>query len=264
MGFGEIGIGSAQDDAGHGAEGWVVEADAVFEFLVGEADVVVFGGEGDSGVVWGEGLEEDFSAAIAATGTTSDLGDEVEGSFGSAEIGEVESGIGIDDSDEEDVGKVETFGDHLGPEKDLEGSIAELGEDPFVASWFSHGIGIHATDASGGEAFLDFHFESLGPESAIANFAALAFRAEGRCGDGVVAVVADGFTAIVMVGEWEIAIRAMDDVSAVRALDARGETATIEEEHALPIEVEGFLDGIVEGFADGAVGGAEAWIAEVD
>jgi hypothetical protein len=78
----------------------------VFEFEGGVSEVIVFAGGEDSGVIRGEGLYEDFSGTIAATGTSGYLGDELKGFFAGAEIGKVECGIGLDDTDEQDVWEV--------------------------------------------------------------------------------------------------------------------------------------------------------------
>ena len=77
----------------------------------------------------------------------------------------MEARISLDDPDEEHVGEIETFGDHLGAEKDFRASGSKVRQGTFVASGFPHGIGVHTSHGRIGKAGLDFEFESLGPES---------------------------------------------------------------------------------------------------
>ena len=96
------------------AEGGEVVFLAEFEFLVNEAFEVVVAGELDGGAVGDEGLDEDFAFHFATAGPSGHLGEEGKGAFAGAEVGGVEGEVGIEDADEGDVGKVESFGNHLG------------------------------------------------------------------------------------------------------------------------------------------------------
>ena len=67
------------------------------------------------------GLDENVSVfQVAAADATDDLGEESECAFFGGEIGEREAGIGGDDGDGGEVGKVEAAGDGLGADEDLD------------------------------------------------------------------------------------------------------------------------------------------------
>lgn len=94
-------------------KGWEVVFFAEFEFLFDEALEVMMACELDRRAVGDEGLDEDFAFHFASSGASSNLSEEGEGAFASAEVGGVEGEVGIEDSDEGDVGEVESFGNHL-------------------------------------------------------------------------------------------------------------------------------------------------------
>ena len=48
-------------------------------------------------------MHEDFARRFAATRAASDLGEELEGPFAGAEVGQVKGEIGVDDSDKRDI-----------------------------------------------------------------------------------------------------------------------------------------------------------------
>ena len=79
-------------------------------------------------------LDEDATSLLAAAGSAGYLGDEVEGSFGGAEVGEMEGRVGVDDAYEGDVGEVEPLGDHLGAEEDLDVAVLEERQGAFVGA----------------------------------------------------------------------------------------------------------------------------------
>ena len=132
--FGGLFTGTADDEACHGCVRWVGEHLTDGKFAVGEGLVVVSNGRLDGGVVGVKRLDEDATSLLAAAGSAGYLGDEVEGSFGGAEVGEMEGRVGVDDAYEGDVGEVEPLGDHLGAEEDLDVAVFEERQGAFVGA----------------------------------------------------------------------------------------------------------------------------------
>ena len=161
----------------------------------------------------------------------------------------MEACIGLDDPDEQHVGEVETFGDHLGAEQDFCASGSKVRQSPFVASWFPHGIGVHSGHGCIGKAGLDFEFESLGSESREADSIEGAFRALLGSGDGVVAVVAHGFVPIAVESQRQVAIWAGEDEATGWTLNTGRVTATVEQQDDLSVFlVQDTVHGLQEGF----------------
>jgi len=128
---GELGatfVGGSCEEEGEVGEGGVAELLTHIEFLGDEAIEVVVTGELDGGTVWSGSLDDDFAGQVAATGAAGDLGEELEGALAGAEVGGVEGEVGIEDSDEGDVREVESLGDHLGAEEDINLLGAEVAE----------------------------------------------------------------------------------------------------------------------------------------
>ncbi len=71
----------------------------------------------------------------------------MERALGGAEIGHVQGHVGVDDADEGDVGKVQTFRDHLRADEDVDLAHAEIAEDFAVERLARHHVGIHTLHA---------------------------------------------------------------------------------------------------------------------
>lgn len=153
---------------------------AELEFLAGEAFVVVAPGELDGGAMRSEGLNEDLADAVAAAGAAGDLSQELEGAFAGAEIGKVEAEIGVEDSDQSDIGKIEAFGDHLRPDEDVEAAGAESFEGVAESVLPAHGVGIDAGDAGVGEDAAEDVFGALRAEAGEADGRGAALGAVAR------------------------------------------------------------------------------------
>lgn len=131
-------IGTAEDDAGDTAERRGFGFVAFGEFVSGEAEIVVSGGKLHSGVIGSGGLNEDSPASFPASGATGDLCDELERAFRGAQIGLSEHGVGVDDTDECDIGEIKSFGDHLGTQQHINFTATEAVEGFIVAAWLLH------------------------------------------------------------------------------------------------------------------------------
>ena len=71
-------------------------------------------------------LHENFSLGFAATGPTRHLSKQLESPFARAEIGKMQRQIRVNDSDQRHVRKMQTFGNHLRPNQDVDLSGAEI------------------------------------------------------------------------------------------------------------------------------------------
>lgn len=249
-----------------GVGGIGTEVGAVFEFLFGVAIVVGMTGELDGRTVGGVGLDEDFTFDFAASGASGDLGEELEGAFGGAEVGEVEGEVGIENADEGDVGEVEAFGDHLGADEEVDFLGAEVAQGVAELVFAVHDVGVDAGDASGGEDGAQGGFSSFGSEAAEEQRGGVALGAFfGREGTHA-ADVADEAVVGFVEGEGDVAVGAADGGAAVEAGDGGVESAAVEKKDDLFALVEPALNGDAQDFGeDGdAVFGFAFFEAHVD
>src|SRR6267378_1584727 len=72
------------------------------------------------------GLHENFTQRFAATGPPRHLGEQLKSSFARPEIGKMQRQIGVDDSDQGHVWKMQTLGDHLCSDQDVDLPGAEI------------------------------------------------------------------------------------------------------------------------------------------
>jgi hypothetical protein len=105
------------------------------------------------------------------------LGQELESAFTGAEIWDMEAQIGVQDSYEGDPRKIQTLGDHLRADQEVELSGFEGVESVAKFVFAAHGIGIDAGGAGGGEDAAESFFDSLGSVTGEADGRGLAFRA---------------------------------------------------------------------------------------
>ena len=200
----------------------------------------------EGAVVGGVGLDDDESGEVAPSGASGDLGDELEGAFGGAEVGDMESDVGLDDADEGDLGEIESLGDHLGADEDVEFAGAELFEDALVGVLGGHGVGVHARDAGLGEECLGDGLDLFGAEAGEADFGVAAVGAGGWGSSFGAAEVAGEESGLLVVGVGEAAVLAGGDVAAFGAHELGGEAAAVEEEDGLLGLVESVVDEILE------------------
>ncbi len=106
-----------------------MQALAQFDFLFVEAEVIVLAGELNRFLVRRESLDDDLAFDVATTRTAGNLHKELEGAFAGAKVGHVEGHVGVDDADERDVGEVQTFGDHLRADEDIDLAHAKVAEN---------------------------------------------------------------------------------------------------------------------------------------
>lgn len=178
-------------------------------------------------------MDEDFAFEFAASGAPGDLGEELEGALGGAEVGDVEADVGVEDTDEGDVGEVEAFGDHLGADEDVDFFRFEGEQGVAEGVFFAHDVGIDAGEAGFGEEFGEDFFDFLGAVSLEGDAGVVAGGAFAGDYGLVAADVADEAFVGAVVGKGEGAVGAVDDVTAGVALERAGKAAAVEEEDGL-------------------------------
>ena len=89
--FGALLVRRADDDEDEVREGRVVPLSAELDLLLVEAVEVVVPRELDRRAERREALHEDFALDIAAAGASGDLGEQLEGAFAGAEVGQVQA-----------------------------------------------------------------------------------------------------------------------------------------------------------------------------
>ena len=155
--------GSGAEEGGVG-EGRIRKLASKLEFLVGKTFVIVVTGELDGGRMGREGLDHHFAFHFTPSRAARDLGQELEGPFAGAEIGDVEGEVGVEDGGEGDVGEVEALGDHLGAEEDVDLAGSEGGEGVLEDVFLARGIGVEAGEAGFGKDLAEDFLDLFGAE----------------------------------------------------------------------------------------------------
>ena len=143
----------------------------------------------------------------------------MKGAFARTEIWHVQGEVSVDDSNERDIREMETLGDHLSAEENIDLAGAEIAEDAAKIILTFQGVRIHAGDACRKKLWKSF-LDAFGADAGITNggIAAGFFGTDIRRSGGVAANVADEFLAVAMVCEGNTAIWAASDVTAFWAL----------------------------------------------
>ena len=253
-GAGVGGFGAVDADEGEGAGGRVADAVAPAELAFGEGGVVVAADGLDDEVVWLVGLDEDGARFFCAAGASGDLGEELEGPFAAAEVGHAECAVGVEDSDQRDVGEVVALGEHLGADEDVEFACAEGVED--LPELFStRAVAVEAADAEAGEGLGKGIFGPLGAGAAPFEPLGAAGGALGGDAGAGVAVVAAEEALLAVEGHGDIAVGAGDRLAAGLAEERGSVAPPVEEEDDLLAGGDGAVDGLVEPGAEDEAGG---------
>lgn len=88
------------------------------------------------------GLHDHLAFEFPPPCPSRDLGQELEGSFAGAKIGDVKSHVSIKDSDESHIREMEAFRDHLCSEKDIDLFGTESVQGIAQLILFPHRIGV--------------------------------------------------------------------------------------------------------------------------
>ena len=100
--------------------GWIAEVLAEFQLLLREAVEVVLAGELNGRRMWCCGLHHHFTLEIPPPRPSGHLGDELEGALAGAEVGGVQANVRVENADQGDIGEMQTLGDHLGADEDVD------------------------------------------------------------------------------------------------------------------------------------------------
>lgn len=197
-----------------------------------------------------EGLDDDFSGQVAATGATGDLSEQLKDAFAGPEVGHMESDVGIEDAHQGDVGKMQAFGNHLSADEEVDLLRLKGVKQITQGIFFAHGVGIDAGDAGSGKHFAEDVFDFLRAESLQDNGGIRTLRAFAR-DDGLMAAnMADEAVVGAVIGEGQRTMRAGADVAACRALKRAGKAAAVEEEDGLFAAFEALVNGHTQGVGE--------------
>ena len=189
------------------------------------------------------GLNDDFASHRSASRPACDLGEQLKGALTGAEVGGVERKIGIEDTDEGDIGKVESLGDHLGAEQDVDLFCAEVAEGIAQGVLAPRSVGVESRDFRGGEDFTEDVFGFFGAVSLKTNGGVAALGTKLGHDGLMTADVTDESFVSAMIGEWNSAVIAFNDVAAGRTLQGAGKAASVQEENDLLVRFEALVDG---------------------
>ena len=201
------------------------------------------------------GLDYDGGAVeVAAADTADDLGEEFEGFFFGGEVGEREAGVGLDDGDGGEVGKVEAAGNGLGADEDLDvaGFDVVIESVERVALFV---VGVEASDFDFWEEFFKFGFEEFGAEAFVEDAGVVAVGATGRDGFLMAASVAEELVTVGVESEGEETVGAEGLPAAVFAKGEWGGAAAVVVNEGLVAGGEVFFDVSEERVGEVAVFG---------
>src|SRR5205085_2693597 len=101
-------------------ERWKIATLAKFQLLLKIAGEIVVARELDRWTKRRVSLHENFTLCFAAAGATRDLSEQLKCTLARAEIRQVQRKIGVDDSDQGHVWKMQTFRNHLRADQDVD------------------------------------------------------------------------------------------------------------------------------------------------
>jgi hypothetical protein len=164
---------------------------------------------------------------------TGHLRQQLEGPLGGPEVREVDPYVGVDDADQGDVGEVQPLRDHLRAEQDLHLAALHPLQDPVVRPLPGGRVDVHPGDARGREGLADGPLDLLGADAPEADvLRAAAGAAVGRV-LLVEAVVAGQPRAAAVVGQGDVAVRAVPDLAALAALHEGRVAAAVQQQDGL-------------------------------
>ena len=199
---------------------------------------------------WHAGLDDHVATFGAAARTPRDLTQELKRPLRSAEVGQIDADVRVDDTDQRDVRKIEPLGDHLRAEEHVHLPAADAVEDLGVRPLPARRIHVHACDARGGEALGEEPLHLLRSQPTLSQQRSVAARAALPTRLGVPAVVADQALGCPMIGETDRAVGAGGNVAAVAALHERRVAPAIQEENALLAPCQARRERLLERFAE--------------
>ncbi len=206
----------------------------------------VVGGEGvfDEGRVGLEGLDDDGGGRkVATTDATDDLSEKLESFFFGREVGEGKSGVGLDDADRGEAGKVEATRNGLGADDDLDVAVFDFGIERIEGFAFFV-VGVKAGDTSLSKKFVQLAFEEFGAKTFMEDRGVVAVGARGRDFFGKAAGVAEEGVSVGVESEGEETVGAESLPTTVFTESERGGAATVVVDKGLVAIFKVFFDGV--------------------
>ena len=220
---------------------------AKFQFLLKETVEIMMARELYGWTERREGLDEDFPFDLAASGSPRDLSEELKGPLSRAKIRQMEAQIGIDDSDESHIRKMQAFGDHLCSDQDIDRAFLEGLKRLVIGVLAAHRISIHSCHPRIRKHALDGILHLLRPHAGVPN--RWIFACGTRFGRALIisANVTCKLGGVTMVGERHTAIHASADVTTRLAEHCRGKASPVEEKDRLLAIGQALPDGVDQG-----------------
>src|SRR5437667_127828 len=183
-------------------------------------------------------LHEHAAPARAAPRSSCHLGDKLKRPLARAKIGKMQAGVGIHDTDDRDVRKIESLGDHLRAEQDVHVPAGHAVQNVVVRPLARGGIEVHPGDSGPRITHAHKALELLGAEATKPLGDVPTHRT--RLGDWflVAAVMAAQRRRRLVYGERNRALGTAGDVAAGGTLHERRETPAIEQQDDLLTAVE--------------------------
>ncbi len=139
---GPLQLVAAHQEIGHRGKRRVVHPFAEAHLFVAKGVVIMLGGILDGIVIGKICLQDYFARQIAPTGSSGDLGKQLEGAFGGAEIRKSERKVGAYDADQRYSVHVVTLGDHLCAHQQIEFARIKSIEHAFEVFAPPHSIAV--------------------------------------------------------------------------------------------------------------------------
>src|SRR5438270_6753929 len=148
-------------------ERWKIATFAKFQLLLKIAGEIVVARELDRRTERRVGLHENFSLRFTATGPSRHLSQQLKRSFARAEIRKVQREIGVDDSDQGHVRKMQTFRDHLRADKNVDLAGAKTSQIFAISVFARHRISVHPSHRRFRKKLRDSALDLFRPESRV-------------------------------------------------------------------------------------------------
>ena len=163
---------------------------------------------------------------MAAANAPNDLGEEFEGAFFGGKIREGKTGVGLNDPDGGEVGKVKPAGEGLGADENVDGAGFDIvvERSKTVALLI---IAVKTGDFGLREEFRELGFEQLGTKALMNDAGVVTFWAARRDFFGVAAEVTAQGIVVGMESEGEVAVWAEGLPTAILTNGHWGGTTTI-------------------------------------
>ena len=141
--------------------------------------------------------------------------------------------VGIHDSHKRHIGEMESLGDHLRAEKDVDAAFFKSSERLTVGLLARHGVGIHAGNAGFREDTFQCLLDFLRAGSRVSDFRIRAFRARLRRTTTMSANMTHQALGSAVVGQRNTAVGALTHMAACLADHGGGKTPAVQKKNRL-------------------------------